>query len=228
MAYPATFDVQPPKEFDKSQVVLRIVLIIVISWLLDAIAGFAYIALPVIAAVRISQKGPKQYLADAEAGPTKWLRYIMAIYSYMALTTDRMPTQEPEKIVQFDVQPTGSPTIGSALLRIILGIPHAIVLGLLGLILAIVWLIAAVSILFSGTYPEWASSFIRGYLRWTARFMAYMASLVDEYPPFSFQNGEPTAAPPAQPAASEPPTKPSAAGATSSGQGDTPPTEPSA
>ncbi len=213
MAYPATFDIQPPTEFDKAQVVLRIVLIIVISWVLDAISGIAYIALPIVAAVLISQKGPEQYLADAETGPTRWLRYVMAIFSYMALTTDRMPTQEPETIVQFNVQPTGSPTIGSALLRIILAIPHVFVLGIVGIAFVVVWIIAVASILINGVYPDWAFTFVRGYLRWNARVLAYMASIVEEYPPFSFADGEApvvsTEAPPAAPSA-PPPAEPPA------------------
>ncbi len=195
MAYPATFDVQPPKEFDKAQIVLRILLLIFLGWLLDSILGAAYLLLPIIAAILISQKGAEQYHAEAETGPTKWLRYILGFYSYMALATDKLPTQAPEEVVDLNVQPTGSPTVGSALLRIILGIPHAIVLGLLGIIFAIVWLIAAISILINGSYPEWASDFIRGYLRWTARLMAYMASLVEEYPPFSFDTGDEAALP---------------------------------
>jgi hypothetical protein len=211
MAYPATFDVQPPMEFDKAQVVLRVLIVVVLSFLQvgNIIFGGAYLLLPVVAAILISQKGAEQYLVEAETGPTKWLRYILGFYSYMALATDKIPTREPEKVVELNVQPTGSPTVGSALLRIILGIPHAIVLGIVGIAFAVVWLIAAISILLNGTYPDWASSFIRGYLRWTARLLAYMSSLVDEYPPFSFQDGEaPTPraeAPPAEPAASEPP-----------------------
>ena len=77
----------------------------------------------------------------------------------------------------------------------------------------VVWVIAAISILVNGAYPEWASTYIRGYLRWTARFFAYMASLVDEYPPFSLGNGEaaaPSGGPPQVESASEPPaTEPS-------------------
>lgn len=215
MAYPVTFDVQPPKEFDKAQVVLRVLIVFVVAFLQIAniIFGGAYLLLPVIAAILVSQKGAEQYLAEAEAGPTKWLRYIMGFYSYMALATDKVPTQKPEEVVSLSVQPSGSPTVGSALLRIILGIPHAIVLGLLGIVFAVIWLIAAISILINGTYPEWASSFVRGYLRWYARFLAYMASLVDEYPPFSFENGEVPA-----PAPEAPPAEPSE-------QGEAPPSE---
>jgi hypothetical protein len=147
----------------------------------------------------ISQKGAERYLAEAQDGPVKWLRFLMMFYSYMALATDKLATQDPQQIVQLEVRPSGSPTVGNALLRIILAIPHAIILAFVGIAFAIVWLISAISILASGSYPDWASSFIRGYLRWNARLLAYMASLVDEYPPFSFSDGETTAAQPSAP-----------------------------
>jgi hypothetical protein len=197
MAYPATFDVQPPQQFDKAQVFLRILILIVLAviqvgWI---VFSGAYLILPVVAAVVISQKGPAKYLEDAEAGPIKWLRYLMMFYSYMALATDKLATESPEQAIQLHVRTTGTPSVGSALVRIILGIPHAFVLGLVGIAFAVVWIIAAISILINGTAPDWATSFICGYLRWNARVLAYMASLVDEYPPFSFSNGETMPAP---------------------------------
>lgn len=192
MAYAATFDIAIPQEFDKAQVVLRVVIIVVLAVLQvsSIVFGAAYLVLPVVAAVMISQKGPEQYHAGAQSGPVTWLRYIMMFYSYMALATDKLQTEKPEAVVGLNITPTGTPTVGEALLRIILAIPHAIVLGLIGVVFFFVWIIAAVSILVNGTYPVWAADFIRGYLRWTARLLAYLASLVDEYPPFSFHNGE--------------------------------------
>ena len=192
MPYAVTFDVHLPREFEKAQVALRILIIVIISILRirNKIFRGTYLMLPLVAAVLISQKGAERYLAEAEDGPTKWLRNAMAFYSYMALATDRSPTERPEEIVQLNLQAGGSPTVGSALLRLILGIPHAIILGILGIAFGVVWVIAAISILVNGVYPKWASNFIRGYLRWTARFLAYLASLVEEYPPFSFGNGE--------------------------------------
>ena len=191
MTYPVTFDVETPEEFDKAQVVLRVVIVIVLSVLQigNLVFGAAYLVLPVMAAVLVSQKSAEQYLAESESGPTKWLRYLLGFYSYMALATDTLPTTSPERVVKLQVQPNGEPTVGSALIRIILAIPHAFVLALLGIVFAIVWIIAAVSILINGSCPPWATSFIKGYLRWIARLMAYMASLVDEYPPFSFEDG---------------------------------------
>ncbi len=220
MAYPATFNVTPPEEYDKAQVVLRVVIVIVLSILQvgNIIFGGSYLLLPVLAAVLISQKGAEQYLADAEQGPTKWLRYLLGFYSYMALATDKIPTSAPEEIVDLEVQPGGTPTVGSALLRIILAIPHAIVLGLLGIIFAICWIVAAVAILINGTYPEWAKNFILGYLRWNARVMAYMASLVDEYPPFSFSEGGDASASAAQAAAATPEPTPATDSSAAEGQ----------
>jgi hypothetical protein len=200
MAYPATFDIAAPSgPLDKAQVVLRIVIVVVIGWLANWVVGAAYWVLPIVAAVMISQKGAASYLADAEKGPVRWLRYLMGFFSYISLASDKLPFDDPDS-VNLRVRTTGSPTVGSALLRIIMGIPHAIVLGLLGIAFFVVWIIAAISILINGTYPEWAFGFIRGYLRWNARVLAYMASLVDEYPPFSFANGDeatvPAGAPP--------------------------------
>jgi hypothetical protein len=204
MAYPATFDIQPPKQFDKAQVILRIAIVLVLSFLQvgNIVFGGAYLVLPVLAAVLISQKGAQKYLEEAPTGPVKWLRYIMMFYAYMALATDKLQTEDPEQIVRLNVTPGGSPSVGQALLRIILAIPHAIVLAILGIAFVLVWLVAAASILVNGTQPAWTEDFIRGYLRWNARLLAYMASLVAEYPPFSFSNGD-TAAP--APAAATPP-----------------------
>ncbi len=205
MAYPASFDVQIPKEFDKAQVVLRVLIVAVLGVLQvgnvvlpvgnmvfglgNFVVGGVYIILPIVAAVVISQKGPEKYLEEAQAGPIKWLRYIMMFYAYMSLATDKLQTHDPEDVVSFAVRPGGSPSVGQALLRIILAIPHAIALALIGIAFFVVWVIAAISILANGTYPDWAADFIRGYLRWNARLLAYLASLVDEYPPFSFSNG---------------------------------------
>jgi hypothetical protein len=200
MAYGATFDIAAPAApLDKAQVGLRIVIVIVVSWLASWIVGAAYWVLPILAAIMISQKGPEQYLADAEKGPVRWIRYLMAFFSYISLASDKLSFDDPDS-VNFKVTTSGKPTVGSALLRIILGIPHALVLGILGFVFFFVWIIAAISILASGTYPDWAFNFIRGYLKWNARVLAYMASLVDEYPPFSFEDGGATVAPSPPPA----------------------------
>ena len=71
MAYPVTFDVQPPQEFDKAQVALRVLILLALQVLQIGSIVFsgAYLILPIVAAVMISQKGAERYLAEAESGP---------------------------------------------------------------------------------------------------------------------------------------------------------------
>jgi hypothetical protein len=45
--------------------------------------------------------------------------------------------------------------------------------------------IAAISVLINETYPQGIYDFLRGLNRWGARLLAYLASLVEPYPPFS-------------------------------------------
>ena len=73
------------------------------------------------------------------------------------------------------------------------GIPHGIILYLYGIAAWLTSLIAFVSILRSGKYPEGLFNFNLGYHRWNARVSAYMGLMTDEYPPFS---PEPTATSP--------------------------------
>lgn len=201
MAYPATFDVQlPTQAFDRGQVALRILLVLVLYWLLNGIIGLAWLALPIFAAILISQKGAQKYLEEADKGPVTWIKLILGFWTWAALLSDKLPLESPGEVA-FKVQPNGSPSVGQALLRIILAIPHGIVLWFLSIIAAVVWLATVITILMNGKYPDWGYNYLRGYLKWYARVLAYLASLVDEYPPFSFSDGDdatmPASSPPA-------------------------------
>jgi hypothetical protein len=200
MAYPAVFDVQrPTQQFERGQTAVRVLLILVLYFLLNSVVGIAWWALPVFGAILISQKGAQRYLEEAEKGPVTWIRLILGFWSYASLLSDKLPLENPAEVVDFKVQPTGSPSAGQALLRIILAIPHFLVLGIIGFIGAFVWFFTMIAILMNGTYPDWGFNYLRGYLRWYARVLAYLASLVDEYPPFSFSDSD-SAAPATPPA----------------------------
>ena len=98
--------------------------------------------------------------------------------AYLWILTDRLPgASEPP--ARFEVAPSGTPTAGSALLRILTAIPSAFILALLMFVSSIIWVIAAIWILIAETYPESLFGFQRGVVRWTARLLAYLASLVD-------------------------------------------------
>jgi Domain of unknown function (DUF4389) len=69
--------------------------------------------------------------------------------------------------------------------RLILAIPHFIVLYLYGLAAAIVVIIAWFALLFTGRYPLGMYDFVAGYLRYATRMYGYIWLATDEYPPFS-------------------------------------------
>lgn len=69
--------------------------------------------------------------------------------------------------------------------RLVLAIPHLIVLWILGIAVAVVMIVAAFAVLFTGSWPAGLLGFFVGYLRWNLRVNAYLFLLTDEYPPFS-------------------------------------------
>ena len=71
--------------------------------------------------------------------------------------------------------------------RMILTLPHAIVLIILGIFVTLATIVAWLGGTVLGQLPEWLHNFIAGYTRWSTRAGAYFGLLVDEYPPFSFK-----------------------------------------
>ncbi len=191
--YAARFDIERPEKFARPQLALRIVLFValcvaggVLSWAHTAL----WLGVPIVAAILISQKGAKRYHDEASGNMTSWLRFVVGAYAYLALLTDKLPgdsTAGPNS--QFEITPTGTPTVGGTLVRIILVIPHAIVIAVLSIVAMVLIVFAAVMILVSESYPTSVYNFLRGWVRWQARVLAYMAALVDEYPPFSLRAG---------------------------------------
>ena len=193
-AYPVTFDVARPERLERPHVFLRILVAIIVYSVASGILGLVYLAVPVVAAIFVSQKGSEKYLAEDGPRVTGWLRWIVAFYAYLGILTDRFPTEKPEEIVRFEVQAGGTPTVGSALLRLIYSIPSALVLSILAIVSAVIWIIAAVMVLVQENYPDGLYNFQRGILRWEARLLGYHASLVEQYPPFALDT-EPETAP---------------------------------
>jgi Domain of unknown function (DUF4389) len=69
--------------------------------------------------------------------------------------------------------------------RIILFIPHYIVLALWGIVAGIALVVAWFAALFMGRVPDGLHNFIASYLRYSAHVQAYMSLLANPYPPFS-------------------------------------------
>ena len=178
-------EVERPPTFQRAHVFLRVALLVVIGWLGHP-WGLLWLGLPAVAAVLVSQKGGQRYLDENGPALTRVLNWILDLVAYLALLTDELPGQGAHP-VRFQVGRSGSPTVGSALLRILYAIPSLIVLAILAFVGAIVWVIAVVLVLVAEKYPDGLWQFLLGLVRWEAWLLAYLASLVDEYPPFTLE-----------------------------------------
>lgn len=182
-----SLEVERPPVFQRTHVLLRIALLVVIGWLGHP-WGLLWLCPPVAAAILVSQKGSRRYLDETGPAVTRVLNWILDLVAYLALLTDELPGRG-EHPVRLRVERSGSPSVGSALLRILYAIPSLIVLAILGFVGAIVWLIGIVLVLIEESYPEGLWRFLLGLVRWEASLLAYLASLVDEYPPFTLETG---------------------------------------
>jgi hypothetical protein len=115
-----------------------------------------------------------------------YMRWRANVVTYAALLRDEYPPfGEGDYPVIFQVPYPEKSNRWTVALRLILVIPHVVVL----LFVTLVWLATAIiawfAILFTGRYPEGLFRFGVGTMRWTLRVQAYLYLMRDEYPPFS-------------------------------------------
>jgi hypothetical protein len=124
-----------------------------------------------------------------------YLRYTLRTMTYFGFlreeyppfsftTTPADPGDDPRVGVEFVPQLEGRNRLTVAF-RLILAIPHLIVLALLGIALFVVGVIAFFAVLFTGRWPGGLRNFALGVGRWWLRVNAYLVLLTDEYPPFT-------------------------------------------
>jgi len=116
-----------------------------------------------------------------------YLRWRTRALAYMALFVDPYPPfgDEPYPAtidVQEPAQPRDRATIA---VRLLLAIPHLVLLFFLLIGWLVTTVIAWFAILFTRSYPESLYPFGAGVMRWGLRVEAYLLLLVDEYPPFT-------------------------------------------
>ena len=116
-----------------------------------------------------------------------YLRWRVRALAYFMLLEDAYPPfGDAPYPASIDVADPASArdrmTVG---LRLLLAIPHFIVLFFVLLALGFTTVAAWFIILFTGSYPQGLYEFGVGALRWRLRVEAYMLLMVDEYPPFS-------------------------------------------
>ena len=117
-----------------------------------------------------------------------YLRWRVRAIAYMMLLADRYP---PFGDGAYSTTLTiEEPAIRNRLtvgLRLLLAIPHFIVLFFLVSAWWVTSFVSWVLILITSDYPQGLYDFGAAVLRWLVRVEAYVLLMVDEYPPFSFE-----------------------------------------
>lgn len=178
-------DLAPPLQMSRVNVLLRFLLagaVGVVTGVLGWPCGLLYLGVPVVSAVLLSQHRSERFLTRDARILARVYGWLMGFHAFMGLLTDRFPLDADREPVHYEGETTGTPTVGSAMLRILTSIPIAIVLALIAIGSALVWLVSASSILLAGRYPRACFELQYGVLKLQGQALAYHASLVDAYP----------------------------------------------
>lgn len=186
-AYPFTLDVDPAAPQSRLTVFFRILMVIP-HLIILALLGVVAALITIIAWFSILFTG--SYSAGMSSFVTNTLHWITRANGYLLLLTGQYPPFSMGPDASYPIRLSGEAQVEgrnrlTTLFRVIMIIPHYIILYVLQIAAQVVALIGWVAALFTGSVPEGLHSFLSGYLRWSTRYLAYAALLTDQYPPFS-------------------------------------------
>jgi hypothetical protein len=187
MSHSVIFHVDRPERMGRAHVLIRLLLLAALGVIgCSSVYWLLYLSLPAVAALLISQRNEgAAYLAEDGPKITRVLRFFAGAYAYLWMLTDRFPGAEDGGAVRFEVTPSGTPTVQSALLKLITSLPALFLLAIFSFVAGILWVIAALAVLFVKRVPEGVADFLAMTLRYQFRLCAYHFSLVAEYPSLS-------------------------------------------
>ncbi len=200
IAYPVRFDVErPPSQSRLTNFPLGIGSFIRVILLIPhlAILYFFQIAASLVYfiacfAILFTGRYPRG-LYNFFVGYTRWNANV---YGYLGHLYDKYPPFSMDTVAGYPLNLTydypetlsrwlNFPFFIGLFIKLILTIPHLIIIAFLGIAAIIVVFIADFAILFTGSFPAGMHSFVVGVGRWYIRLNAYTYGLTDKYPPFS-------------------------------------------
>jgi hypothetical protein len=112
---------------------------------------------------------------------------VTAFSSYQAYPGQAPTLLEPPPVLVAVLPPQPQARLG-VFFRLLLAIPHFIVLCVIGLVAGVIAFLGWWGALFTGRLPQFAVNFLSGYLRWSTRVFGYVLLLTEAYPPFSLDD----------------------------------------
>ncbi|HEX4489572.1 MAG TPA: DUF4389 domain-containing protein [Acidimicrobiia bacterium] len=190
-AYPATFAIDAPEQVANWRAIGHVfmaiphLIVLYVLQFVSEVVGFVSWLL-----ILFTGKLPEG-LAGVQA---MYIRYTVRTYTYVLFMREEYPPfsfetsaadpgDDPRVRVDFLPQLTDRNRL-TVFFRIILVIPHLIVLAILAIGGWIAAVIAFFAVLFTGRWPEGLRDFIVKLMRWSVRVQSYFLLLNDVYPPF--------------------------------------------
>jgi hypothetical protein len=186
--YPVRFDVEYPEGVSRWMILVRWILAIPQLFVANLLAELAQLlAFFAVFTILFTRRFP-QGMFTLAVGALRWqynvYAYVLfhdAPYPPFSFDAERYPH------LAFDVPHREQFNRWLPLAKWLLAIPHYLVLLLLIALAVPVWIVSAIALLVTGTFPRGAFEFLVGVGRWGARVTAYVYLMVDEYPPFSLR-----------------------------------------
>jgi Domain of unknown function (DUF4389) len=191
-AYPATFEVDRPDRITNWKPLVQWLLAIPHLLVLNALNALSEAVAVISWFVIVFTGRLPEGLASAQHLA---IRYQNRVTSYSAFLREEYPPfvfgttaadagEYPPVRTSFEPQyeDRNRVTVG---FRLILVIPHVLVLVLLFVAALVCVIINVFAVLFTGHWIEGMRDFVAGVIRWSTRVSAYLLLLTDEYPPFS-------------------------------------------
>ena len=200
--YPVQFSVDYPESRNRLSVLLRLILAIPIVIVGAAVGGHIDMgdaelteSFGPLYAGGVLWIGPLLMIVFRKKYPKWWFdwnlelsRFTTRIESFILVLRDEYPSTDEEQSVHLQIEYPNAETELNRILPIfkwLLAIPHYIILAILWVLAIVATILAWLSILVLGRYPEALFNFVVGVMRWSYRVGAYAFLLTtDRYPPF--------------------------------------------
>jgi hypothetical protein len=136
----------------------------------------AYLVLPPVAGMHLTDRRPGEYLDDDGPRVAAALEWLVWLRAFGMLLVARPPLGDGRPL-RLAVVPAGRPTTASAMLRLVTGLPVALALFVAGAALVPAWIVGCAWLALTGRVPAPVRAAHLALLRAEAAFLARHASL---------------------------------------------------